>query len=303
MKISKGFIAIMSVMILFFGCEKEKEDIPEEKVREFEVASINPREITQLPEILMESSGIYIAGPNRIWSHNDAGNLNELYCVDTTGQLLRTLIVSNASNIDWEDLAVDSQGRLYINDAGNNGNDRQDLVIYRIPNPETVTGDQVEAERINFVFEDQTFPPKISNLNYDIEGIIWKDDSIFMFTKDRSSPLGGYTKMYSVPATPGQYVAKLLDSLYVDNSNHPARITGADFNPNTGELVLLTRTRLLSFTGYPGNRFFDGHIIDYQYSRLIGQTEAVAFLTNRSLYITSEGAGREAGHLYEIILP
>ncbi|TVR39022.1 MAG: hypothetical protein EA394_10030 [Bacteroidia bacterium] len=284
------------ILLAFFACVKD-EPLPQPDI-------IVPRTVAKLPDIIYESSGIHVSAPNIIWTHNDSGHTNDLFQIDTTGQLVRTLRVANATNIDWEDLAVDNQRRVYINDAGNNNNNRRDLVIYRIPDPDNISGDVVMAERIDFVFEDQTeFPPPPSYRNYCIEAIIWKDDSIFMFTKDRSNPITGYTKMYAVPAIPGEHVAVLLDSLFVDNENHPARITAADYNPNTGEMVLLTRTGILSFTDYPGNRFFDGKIIDYQFSHLIGQVEAIAFVDNRRIFITSEGSSSMAGNLYEVILP
>lgn len=291
----KTKITLILFTLVIFGCVKD-EPVPASEV------IIHPRVITSLPGILYESSGIHVTAPNVIWTHNDSGHTNQLFQIDTIGNLVRTLTVVNATNVDWEDLAVDDQGRVYINDAGNNNNNRRDLVIYRIPDPDSIESYQVEAERIDFVFEDQTeFPPPPSYRNFCIEATIWKDDSIFMFTKDRSDPITGYTKMYAVPAVPGTHVAVLLDSLYVDNENHPARITSADYNPATGEMVLLTRTRILSFTDFPGNRFFDGRIVDYQFSHLIGQVEAIAFVQNNRLYITSEGSPGQAGNLFEVV--
>lgn len=54
----------------------------------------------QLPAILYESSGLAITAPGKFWSHNDAGHKNELYCVSPTGQLLRTITISNVIDID-----------------------------------------------------------------------------------------------------------------------------------------------------------------------------------------------------------
>lgn len=298
------FLLLFVPFLLLSACVKDEDPpVDEPPVREFETDTIYPREMTRLPGVLYESSGIEVSDPNRIWSHNDSSHSNELFLFDTTGQLVRSLRISNATNMDWEDLAKDPLGRIYINDAGSNANDRQDLVIYRIPNPDTIEGDEVEAERIDFIFPDQPFPPVRTNLNFDIEATIWKDDSIFLFTKDRSIPMTGYTKMYSVPAEPGNHVARLIDSLFVERTPHPGRITAADFNHRTNQLVLLTRTRMLLFSDFPGNRFFDGHIIDYQYNRTLGQTEAVAFVTDRTLYITEEGSVSEPGWLYEVVLP
>ena len=296
MKCIPQILALLIIPTLLSGCVKD------ELYRE--ANRVDAEMMATLPMALYESSGIQVSNPNRIWSHNDSNNTNELFLIDSTGQLIRTVEVINATNVDWEDLALDDQNHMYINDAGNNDNDRQDLVIYRIPHPDTIETDEVEAERIDFVFEDQSeFPPPESYRNFCIEATIWKDDSIFMFTKDRSNPITGYTKMYAVPAAPGEYVATLIDSLYIDDENHPARVTAADHNPTTGEMVLLTRTRILSFTDFPGNRFFDGRIVDHQFSLLIGQTEAIAFVNDNEVYLTAEGSGGFPGHLFRVRLP
>jgi len=270
----------------------------------FNSVSVQLRQIVRLPNELMESSGIMVSGPNSIWSHEDSGNDNVLYNFDTTGNLKRTLVISNMQNIDWEDLTVDEQERVYIDDAGNNNNNRTDLAIYRIPNPVTISGNSVEAEVIHFVLEDQqAFPPQSGNLNYDIEAIIWHSDSLFLFTKNRSTPLNGFTKMYKLPAIPGSFVAQLCDSLYIGSTNASARITSADINHLTGELVLLTQTKIVSVKNYPGNRFFDGQIAEYLFSTLPGQNEGLAFVTPYRLYMTEEGTGNSAGFLYDIHLP
>ncbi|MHC1777838.1 MAG: T9SS type A sorting domain-containing protein [Lentimicrobium sp.] len=262
------------------------------------------RTICSLPDELIESSGIGIEGSNRIWSHEDSGNSNEISCFDTTGTLLHTITISNVENIDWEDLATDNEETWYICDAGNNNNNRTDLAVYIIPDPETMAGNQVIAGIINFILEDQTeFPPPSSDRNYDIEAMAWHDDSLFMFTKDRSNPFTGITKMYVLPDNPGTYTARLAGSYYIGNTTESGRITSANINHHTGELILLTNTGLVSFTNYPGNRFFDGEVTKYNFTTIPGQNEAIAFVSAETLYMTEEGSNNAAGFIYEIMLP
>ncbi len=228
---------------------------------------IEVKTIAVLPDQLDESSGLAITALNRLWSHNDAGNTNELYCFDTTGNLLRQLTIYNALNVDWEDMAMDTEKNIYISDAGNNSNDRQDLRIYRIPNPDLVEGDFVEAAIIDFHFEDQVaFPPPPNNHNFDIEGIVWIDGQLYLFTKNRSNPLSGYCKMYRLPASPGEHTAILVDSVYLGNTNDEARVTSAAYNASTGELALLTNKKVVVFTNYVSDRFFDGQMTTFNFS-------------------------------------
>jgi hypothetical protein len=294
------FTIFAIILMAFSGCVKDENDKPKEII----VVHLDIEQLGQLPVNLVESSGVVISGPNIIWSHNDKGNTNQLFLVDTTGALLKTITVSNAQNTDWEDLAVDDQGRVYINNAGNNNNDRTDLSIYRISNPNDISGNTLQAEIIEFAYEDQTeFPPSLTNRNYDVEAIVWRNDSIHLFTKDRSTPYTGYTKNYVIPATPGNHLAVLVDSFFISNINYPAPVTAADYNHQTGELVLLTRDRILSFTNYPGNKFFKGDVFDYQFTSSIGQAEAIGFVNDRKIYITEEGSISSPGFIYKVVLP
>ncbi len=265
---------------------------------------ITPEPLGQLPSVLSESSGLALTAPNRLWTHNDSGNTNELFCIDTTATILRTITVFNALNIDWEDLAMDDTGSIFINDAGNNNNDRDDLRIYIIPNPDDVVGDFVEAEIIEFVLEDQTaFPPPAGNRNFDIEATVWKNGHLYLFTKNRSNPQNGWCKMYRLPAQAGSYTAALIDSVYLGSTNQEARVTAADYNIATGQLLLLTRNKIVSFTDFPDDRFFEGKSVSYYFSPPQGQIEALVFADSHTLYMTEEGSSSNPGFLYRIELP
>jgi hypothetical protein len=294
---SINILLLLTTCFLITGMQTSGQQPHEGQTTE----TITARVVTELPAVLIESSGIAVRNPNRIWSHNDSGYTNQLFCFDTIGQHLRTLLIINAGNVDWEDLAVDDQNRIYISDAGNNRNDRTDLAIYRIPDPETSTSDVIEAEKISFTFEDQyQFPPPENNLNFDVEAIIWKNDSLYLFTKNRSTPQTGICKMYSLPAEPGIYTAKLVNSIFLGTQNDEARVTAADINPETGELLLLTRARIVSFTGYPAGNFFKGKMTEYFFDTPMGQIEAIAFVDNETIYLTEELAKNDAGNLYEV---
>lgn len=252
---------------------------------------------------LLESSGIAVTQPNRIWSHNDSGNPNKIICIDSSGNVLRTLTISNAENNDWEDMALDPSGKLYICDGGNNNNDRRNLKILILPNPDEVEGNAVDAEIIHYTFEDQTaFPPPQSNRNFDVEAIVWKYGYIYLFTKNRSTPQNGWCKLYRLPAVAGQYTAALMDSINLGLNDDAARVTSADINQQTGELALLTATRIISFTDYVGDRFFNANRREYFFSSDQGQIEALQFYDKRKLYMTEEGSSGNPGKLYRINL-
>ena len=263
--------------------------------------TISPHAMGSISSALSESSGIVVTAPNKIWSLNDAGNSNKIFCIDTLGVVNRTITITNAENNDWEDMALDATGNLYINDAGNNNNERRNLKILKLPNPDLIAGETAEAEIINFVFEDQTaFPPPQTNRNFDIEAIIHKFGYLYLFTKNRSTPQNGWRKTYRLPATAGSYTATLQDSIYLGSSNNDARVTASDINQKTGELVLLTANRLLSFTDYVGDRFFNGNKTIYNFATKQGQIEAIHFYDDKKLYMTDEASSGRAGKIYRI---
>ena len=84
-----------------------------------------------LPANLSESSGAIFFN-NKLITHNDSRGENKLFELDTiTEQVTRTVAISNATNIDWEDITQDDTS-IYIGDIGNNSGNRTDLKIYKI---------------------------------------------------------------------------------------------------------------------------------------------------------------------------
>ena len=90
---------------------------------------------------LTEVSGLTAATVVRggWWVLNDSGNTPELHLISGKGKLLQTVRVSGASNVDWEDLAsapgANGRRTLYVGDIGDNDAVRDDLVVYRVPEP------------------------------------------------------------------------------------------------------------------------------------------------------------------------
>ena len=86
---------------------------------------------------IAEASGIARSRryPGIFWVHNDSGNPPALFAVTEQGRLVREYAVA-APNVDWEDLALDDQGRLYLADIGNNGLRLPIRMIYRLAEPD-----------------------------------------------------------------------------------------------------------------------------------------------------------------------
>src|SRR3954470_12775279 len=70
---------------------------------------------------IREASGIVASRrhPGIFWVHNDSGNPPALYAIRRDGALVRAYRVG-VPNVDWEDIAADGEGHLFLGDTGNN---------------------------------------------------------------------------------------------------------------------------------------------------------------------------------------
>ena len=266
--------------------------------------TINVSVKATLPTIINESSGLETSKANSLWTHNDSGGQPDLYNIDTNGVLLKTLHVSNATNVDWEEVAYDTAGNFFACDFGNNNNDRQDLVIYKIVNPDLISGNSVAAQLIHFTYPDQHgFPPPQSQRNFDMEAMIVMKDSLYLFSKNRTNPYSGYSKEYRLPTVPGTYVATLVDSFYTGSGQlDDYSFTAADITNSHDSLVIISHFRLWLFTNFTGTNFFSGNVQEFIFSSAT-KKEGVCFKSANELYLTDEYNGNGTGKLYYLKFP
>lgn len=248
------------------------------------------RTITTMPTTLAENSGLLVSPQGRLWLHNDSGDSAKLYEMDTFGVIQQTVLVNGVQAVDWEDIAQDPQGQVYVGDFGNNNNNRQNLVIYQLPSLDSLNSNSTTATAIQFYYPEQAaFPPAGPELKYDAEALIYYQDSLYIFTKDRTNPHQGYTWLYRIPAQAGNHAAELLDSFNTQQSNVIFEVTGAALSPNGQQLALLGATRLWLFDNFSNGRFFDGNVQIINFSG-ISQREALDFVSNSLLYIGNESS-------------
>lgn len=250
-------------------------------------ASIKPSLNTRLNSVVNETSGLLFTS-NNIITHNDSGGDPALYVINSsTGNILKTIQVANATNVDWEDIAQD-ETYIYIGDFGNNASgNRQDLVIYRVKKKDVKTKTSVNAAAIHFSYNDQTdFLPKNSNsTNFDCEAMIVYGDSIYLFSKDW---LDNKTRLYKLPKTPGTFVAEKTDEL-----NVRGLITGADVITDKRVIVLSGYSALLEpfvylLYDFTGNNFFGANKRKINIQADFLQVEGVCAKTNEQFYISNE---------------
>lgn len=187
--------------------------------------------ISYLGNSITESSGLtYLNG--KYLTHNDSGNSPELYEFDVnTGDILRSVFVSNATNNDWEDICLDNN-YIYIGDFGNNQGNRRNLKILKIYIDSFLVSDTLQANVINFEYSDQeNFTSAPFQTNFDAEAIISFKDSLYIFTKQ----WGNFkSKVYASPKIPGDYSLEPIDSIDLS-----FMVTGADFDESSNMVGLV----------------------------------------------------------------
>lgn len=260
--------------------------------------------VTELPKKLKENSGLeIIPGSKLFWFIADSGNKDHIYGVNKKGSIIEDIKIKGAKNRDWEDLASDEAGNLFIGDFGNNSNARKNLVIYRIPNPSSGKKDQeIKAEKIEFSYPEQKkFPPKNKNRLYDAEAFFYFNNHLYIFTKNRTNPFNGVILLYRIPATKGTHKATLISEITLCAKPKSCMITAADISPNQEKVVLLAHDRIWILTEFDQDDFFSGTITEIPLEHY-SQKEAICFKTDDLLYLSDEKMGPTGNNLYSLDL-
>jgi len=178
---------------------------------------------------IRESSGIVSSRKQAgtYWTMNDSGNPPRLYAVDATGRSLGVLTIAGARNVDWEDIAIDEDGKLYVGDFGNNSRRRRVLTIYVIPEPDPRKAARAAVEaKVRFRYPDGHGP-------FDCEAMFVRKGRAYLITKQ---PLSA--RLYRVrldgPAN------EIVEAEYLGLSPHEASVTGADLSADGRRIAVIS---------------------------------------------------------------
>lgn len=239
-----------------------------------------------------ETSGLLYVN-DRIITHNDSGDDAKLYELNpSNGQIERTIVIANATNVDWEDLAKD-EDYIYIGDIGNNSGNRTDLKIYKISIADFLNQNSVTAAIISFEYEDQSeFTPLPNANNFDAEALLDYGDDLLIFTKNWQN---FQTNVYKVSKTPGAHSASK-----VSTGNVGGLITGASVAEANDDLFFLCGYDataipfliVISDNRMPGDDIFNGGFTkESLQDNPLGfgsQVEGIVSYAKNKIYITRE---------------
>lgn len=251
--------------------------------------------LSPLPKTVSETSGL-IFWQNSLWTHNDSGGKPEIYKIDTaSGKITQTVFLDGVINFDWEDITQD-EDFIFIGDFGNNGGDRKNLSIYKIPKASIPLNEKIVSltpSTIRFSFADQkSFENNFRKNDFDCESFLSHGDSLFLFTKNW---VDGNTRLYVLPKTEGEHSVWPRATFPADGL-----VTGADVNPAQNEVALIGykdfQPFMWLFWDFKGNDFFGGKKLRVDFPELIFvQTEGIAYLDDDKIVYSFEKSIVDAG--------
>ena len=259
---SYGFCLIFTLVIAAFGCgdtsssaqkgkDKDKDKSEKGKDKDRGSGSAPASEAYQAAKVvgkigtdeLEEASGLAASGcqPDVLWTQNDAGDGPFIYAIGTDGRHLGTYKVNNAENIDWEDIAAfkDASGKcfLFIGDIGNNKEDRSELTVYGVAEPQISNGgiasntrqplETVPAESFTFKYPDQPS-------NAETIMVHPQTRDLYVVTKREKGPAGVYKIK---PAFGSSTVAEKVGELTLP-AIPVGLMTGGSISPDGTRVVL-----------------------------------------------------------------
>jgi len=241
---------------------------------------------------LPEASGLAASGrsPGRFWAHNDSGEPT-LIALDSSGAVVGQLRLTGTTVSDWEAVAVGpcpAGNCIYVGDIGDNKASRQEIVIYRLPEPADTARPVERVDVLRARYPDGA---------HDAETLlVTPKGDILIVTKGETGPVG----LYRLPsnAAPGaiatlQPVGKPRDS---GTAGPAERITDGAVSPNGAWIALRTKTALLL---YRADDLLSGRWTEASRPSLaeLGepQGEGVAFGDDSTLYLVGEGGKKSQG--------
>jgi hypothetical protein len=201
------------------------------------VGTVSSSELTEVSGLMASRKN-----PGVLWVHNDSGDSARVFALTTTGKLLGTYNLGNATARDWEDLGlaqVDGQWFLVIGDIGGNSG-RPQVQVYFVPEPVVSTTQAL----VNTTLQAST------TLNLDYPDGEHNAESLFvdprtgdLFIVAKSS--NGVSPVFRKSSPHVTSTATLEKVMTLDFSGPPlagTTTTAADISPDGSELIVKTYT-------------------------------------------------------------
>ena len=193
-------------------------------------------------KLIPEASGIVKSRryPDIFWVHNDSGNPPLLFATRGDGRIVRQFRLA-VPNTDWEDIAIDDNGHLYLGDIGNNTRALPLRAIYRIdePDPDSHADKPLSASAVTF------YAMPAAN-RFDAESLFYDRGTANLLTKYLD---GRLAELLTVPLEPPSPLMRPAQPRLIGRlSGFTEPATGADLSAD-GALLAVCSTAVTRIYG------------------------------------------------------
>ena len=273
--------------------------LSETKAAEFTLTDQQHR--IQSPAI-NEASGLAVSpkSDDFLWTLNDSGGTPEIHLFNTDGADRGKVKISNANNIDWEDIAsftLDGKSYLLIADTGDNNAVRKTCTFHILREPvlpaegKKLEGSVAADWHIDFTYEGG--PRDCESVAVDAAR-----EKIILLSKRTQPP-----EVYELPLrAPEKRGTLVLTKIGVSNVDSPAgtlvpfgnQPVGLDISEDGSLAAAVTYYGVFLFPRKPGESWADAFSRKPQSlgPHSLPQAESVAFSKDgKVIYVVSEGRG------------
>ncbi|MEO5712693.1 MAG: hypothetical protein ABIT37_04320 [Luteolibacter sp.] len=257
------------------------------------------KHVIQSPAV-NEASGLAVSPKNDhfLWTLNDSGGAPDLHLLTTDGEDRGKVTVTNAANLDWEDMAsftLDGKSYLLIADTGDNNAVRPIRTIHILLEPtlpadgQKLSGSVTTAWHIDFTYEGG--PRDCESVAVDAVA-----EKIIILSK-RTKPPEVYEMPLRAPKTSNPLALKKTGVTSVDSpagNSLPfaSQPTGLDISEDRSLAAVVTYYGVFLFTRKPEESWTEAfsHKPQPLAPHTLPQAESVAFSKDgRRIYVVSEG--------------
>jgi hypothetical protein len=173
------------------------------------------------------------AWPGVWWAHNDSGDGARLLAIGDDGAALGVVPILGANAADWEDIAVGPDGEgwaIWVGDIGDNFLLRQELWIWRVPEPDPGALDGASATKVRLRYPDGP---------HDAEALLHdpRSGDLLIVSKDA---LGSTVYRAAAPVEDGQELEAIGTIAPWEGGPSDGLVTGGDVSPDGSAVLLRT---------------------------------------------------------------
>lgn len=193
---------------------------------------------------ITESSGLAASTryPGVYWTHNDGRRKPVLYAISHEGKAIAEFPITGARMEDWEDIAIDAEGNLYLADIGNNDAKPRELGVFKIAEPDPHSDSNKLKVKQRWILR---YPEK----PFDAESLlVWKERGYVISKLSQNQPAMLYRFSLAPQTKPA--VLERIARLPITSP-----VTGATISTDGQKLTVIAKSGAWVFDidGDPGN--------------------------------------------------